>query len=48
MYICTPLFVFVFYILSSRSFSATLPVREFELFIESKLLPEGTFSLIGP
>jgi hypothetical protein len=28
--------VFVFYILSSRSFSATLPVREFELFVESR------------
>jgi polyisoprenyl-phosphate glycosyltransferase len=28
--------VFVFYVLSSRSFSATLPVREFEMFIESR------------
>jgi polyisoprenyl-phosphate glycosyltransferase len=33
--------VFVFYVLSSRSFSATLPVREFELFIESKEAVHG-------
>jgi polyisoprenyl-phosphate glycosyltransferase len=34
--------VFTFFVLSSRSFSATVPVRESELFIESKELVYGS------